>query len=61
MSVELDDAACWAWWERQSAAQGLSPKIADDDPSIVRQVAVLALGTSPPNGSAERKGGAEPV
>jgi hypothetical protein len=38
---ELDDAAVWAWWERQAAAQGLSPTI--EDPAVIAKVVTLAF------------------
>jgi hypothetical protein len=47
---ELDDAAVWQWWCRQSAAQGLEPEICD--PGLIARVLVLAFA-----GPTEGKGG----
>ncbi|HEY3033580.1 MAG TPA: hypothetical protein VGJ54_02835 [Streptosporangiaceae bacterium] len=40
-AAELDDAAIWQWWCRQSAAQGLPPTI--EDPATIAKVVTLAF------------------
>jgi hypothetical protein len=51
---ELDDDAVWAWWCRQSAAQGLPPTI--EDPGVIAKLATLAFA-----GEGEGGGGRAPA
>jgi hypothetical protein len=39
-AADLSEAAIWAWWCNQSAAQGLAPEI---EPALIQRVAELAL------------------
>lgn len=41
MTVELDDAAVWAWWCRQADEQGLPPTI--EDPAVIAKLVTLAF------------------
>jgi hypothetical protein len=47
-AADLSEAAIWAWWCNQSAAQGLTPEI---EPALIQRVAELAR-TSNANGAA---------
>ena len=43
---ELDEDTAWAWWCRQSAAQGLPPKITD--PATLNKIITLAFAGQEP-------------
>ena len=52
-TAELDEAAVWQWWCRQSAAQAFDPEITD--PAVIGRLVTLAFAGA--EGRAEGGGG----